>query len=301
SLDSEEALNDPFHPDVEGLTSEPFLTLPHLANTLTDTHFEQRDRQGRLLVMLARTSLWNNQPVRAIACNDATAVAIEPDGTARVFGEFPNFPDYAWFITSACTDEGFGPEILESGQPITWNNNGQALSGYRLAGNVNGSMSFNLPSWSPDGGGFWHYWSAVEGDMQYISPGNAPAMCGPSFTQLIDDDRHTLVYPNPAAGILNIQTPRPITSIRLLDELGRTALFEQLQQPFGRPFLSGTSAGRLQILENTNSSADPIGHASANIYTLNLQGIPPGFYTLEGLDSRSGEIIRNRIYIMRNY
>ncbi|MEO0626925.1 MAG: hypothetical protein AAFY91_08030, partial [Bacteroidota bacterium] len=109
------------------------------------------------------------------------------------------------------------------------------------------------------------------------------------------------VYPNPAAGILNIQTPRPITSLRLLDELGRTALFEQLQQPFGRPFLYGTSAGRLQILENTDSGTYLTEHASANIYTLNLQGIPPGFYTLEGLDSRSGEIIRNRVYVMRNY
>jgi cyanophycinase len=63
------------------------LSQPLLANTITDSHFTQRDRMGRLLVFMSRilTDGWATQ-VRGIGVDEGTAVLVEPDGSATLVG-----------------------------------------------------------------------------------------------------------------------------------------------------------------------------------------------------------------------
>lgn len=283
SLDSEEALSNPYHPDVVGLSDQPFFSIPLLENTITDTHFENRDRQGRLLVMLARANAWTDEPVRAIACNDATAVAIDPSGIARVFGEYPEFPDYAWFVTSACTDDGNGPELMQSGQPITWNNNGQALSAYRLHGDQAGSLTFDISAWSPNGGGFWQFWSANAGELQFTSPGQPPRVCSPSSTSSPSSEQVT-IFPNPASSHINIQSPSRLQSAKLFDSLGRMVLEKKVSSPASDLSDLRTSAGSFLSISPLPNSAESNPLANTYNYVLKTHHLPGGIYQLQLLD-----------------
>jgi cyanophycinase len=88
TLHSPEALDNPFGNKVT-LTRD-FLRIPLLAGTITDTHFEKRDRLGRLLVFMARIleEGWA-KAVRAIAVNENAALLVEPDGASQVVGQGP--------------------------------------------------------------------------------------------------------------------------------------------------------------------------------------------------------------------
>jgi hypothetical protein len=54
---SRTALQNPFDEDVTLVKN--FLSLYHMSGVLTDTHFMQRDRMGRLLTFAARYDLYN--------------------------------------------------------------------------------------------------------------------------------------------------------------------------------------------------------------------------------------------------
>jgi len=80
------ALADAFHPKVS--IGRDFLELPQLRCLITDSHFSQRDRMGRLLVFLGRIRQESQcREVRGMAIDERTAVLLEPDGAARVVGE----------------------------------------------------------------------------------------------------------------------------------------------------------------------------------------------------------------------
>jgi cyanophycinase len=106
---SPDALADPFHPKVTIATG--FLRLPHLGCVITDSHFKQRDRMGRLLVFLARIRHGESRcrTSRGIAIDERTAVLMEADGSARVVGE-----GEARFLELATK-----PKSLSAGTPIT--------------------------------------------------------------------------------------------------------------------------------------------------------------------------------------
>ena len=82
---SQEVLGDPFHSRVQ--LDRDFLSLPPLAGVLTDSHFASRDRMGRLIGFLARVVQdgWATDPV-GLGIDAATAVLVEPDGSAQVVG-----------------------------------------------------------------------------------------------------------------------------------------------------------------------------------------------------------------------
>src|SRR5262245_27035917 len=84
-LASKDVLNDPFHKRVTVVRD--FLKVPHLENTLTDSHFAKRDRMGRSLVFLARIIQdgWSRSP-REVAIDEGSAVLVEGDGKGTVVG-----------------------------------------------------------------------------------------------------------------------------------------------------------------------------------------------------------------------
>jgi cyanophycinase len=85
SAKSADVLMNPFHKDVS--LSTDFFRWPLLANTVTDTHFKQRDRLGRTLVFLARSFEGRKRRVDAIGVDEGTSVIVTPDGKGRVYGK----------------------------------------------------------------------------------------------------------------------------------------------------------------------------------------------------------------------
>lgn len=63
--------------------SGDFLQAPMLSGTITDTHFKQRDRMGRLMVFLAHHAKRN---LTGIAVSEQTALWVARDGQTEVFG-----------------------------------------------------------------------------------------------------------------------------------------------------------------------------------------------------------------------
>ena len=85
TITSEEALADPFDDRVR--LARGFLHVPGLETTITDSHFTELDRLGRLLTFMARILADGWAPeVRGIGIDEQTAVLLEPDGTATVNG-----------------------------------------------------------------------------------------------------------------------------------------------------------------------------------------------------------------------
>lgn len=112
-LDSQEVLAQPTDSSVT--LEKAFVELPFLQRCLTDTHFSQRERMGRLCGFLARANQGVEGPeqaTRGLGVDEQTALLIEPSGQARVVGEHS-----AYFVTPP------GPaEVLEPGQPLTYQN-----------------------------------------------------------------------------------------------------------------------------------------------------------------------------------
>ena len=198
---SDEALANPYDEDVD-VRHGDFLELPHLSNTITDTHFDDPDRRGRLLTFLARLSVDHGvQLPRAIACEEYTAVGIQPDGLARVWGEWPDYGDYAYFVRPGCTElmSGSGPvpDLCVAGQPLAWglspgaagDSDGQGgLIAAKVPGGYNGPVAFDLNSWLPVDAAEWERWTADgEGGFHNgpLPPAEAPEAvtgCGLDLT-----------------------------------------------------------------------------------------------------------------------
>ena len=88
SLITPHALADPLGP---GNTIETgFLRIPALQGVVTDTHFRERGRLGRLLAFVAKAeTLSGGRPVVGLGVDEDAAVAVEADGRARVYATAP--------------------------------------------------------------------------------------------------------------------------------------------------------------------------------------------------------------------
>jgi len=85
SVFSYEALEDPYN--VYMTLDQGFLALPLLEGIITDSHFGERDRMGRLIGFLARIHAdgWATAAT-GIGVDEATAVVVGPDGAGTVIG-----------------------------------------------------------------------------------------------------------------------------------------------------------------------------------------------------------------------
>ena len=139
SLTSAVALADPFAPDVT--LERDFLALPQLKGVLTDQHFQERDRIGRTVVLLARLIRdgWDADP-RAIAADRETALHIDPaSGTAEVFATADHPTPYVYFLRPSER-----PLDAEPGRPLTFRN----VDVYRIGPGAR----FDLGAWRGSGG-----------------------------------------------------------------------------------------------------------------------------------------------------
>ncbi|XWW47374.1 cyanophycinase [Fibrella sp. USSR17] len=153
SLTSAEALSDPYHTNLM-LGKNDFVNAPFLANTITDTHFAQRNRQGRLVAFLARMQTDWHITGRGIGISEKTAVAIEPTGIATVFGS-----GVAYFATPSGSGK---PEQCVAGKRLVWSAKSKAI---RVV-EVQGSGTFNLKTWATPAGSLVRYWYVEDGVLQ---------------------------------------------------------------------------------------------------------------------------------------
>lgn len=110
-LASGKALADPFYRQV--VIAPDLLGIPILRGIITDTHFDTRHREGRLLVFMARIlASGQTQTIRALAVDERNAVLVDPDGHAQVVGKKDGEADLY---------EASGqPRQCAPGQPLTF-------------------------------------------------------------------------------------------------------------------------------------------------------------------------------------
>ncbi|MDX2178671.1 MAG: cyanophycinase [Bryobacteraceae bacterium] len=133
TVDSDEALRNPYN--FRMTLGRDFLDVPELASVITDSHFGQRDRLGRLVTFLARLmqDRWSMSP-RGIGIDEQTAVLVEPGGAASIVGV-----GQAWFLKPTVN-----PTVCQSRTPLTFT--GVQLYRVRKTG------SFDVASWTGAGG-----------------------------------------------------------------------------------------------------------------------------------------------------
>lgn len=160
SVTSTDVLKNPYIIEVT-IGRDDFVNAPILSNTITDQHFSQRDRMGRLLGFMARMVKDWSLNAKGIAVDEQTAVLIEADGTAKVVGT-----NKAFFMQR---NNNSVPEICSSNEALTWNVNQQAVKVYEIqaATTVGAAGTFNLNTWATGTNGVWKFASANNGVMLY--------------------------------------------------------------------------------------------------------------------------------------
>lgn len=216
TITSATALNDPYATNMTLGTD--FINIPILGNVITDTHYDDPDRRGRHTVFIARLAQQQGDRMYGIACDEYTAVCIDSNGTASVYGSYPQYDDNAYFLVTNCQSQ-FLPETLSPGQPLTWNRNNEALKVYAVKGDTAGSNQFDLSSWESGTGGTWEHWWVDNGQLQ-TGPGSAPN-CVVLASDLPQSDR-PLLYPNPGNGLVHLQHAEG--SLQVVDLQGKVLL-----------------------------------------------------------------------------
>lgn len=126
------AMADPY--DQAITLSHNFLTLPDLHNVITDSHFDTRDRMGRLITFMSRlVGEGRTDTVRGIGVSAGTALLIE-NGWAERVGE-----GAVYFLETRTQ-----PEVLQPSVPLTHR-------GIRIQ-RLDGSGRFDMRRWSGDSG-----------------------------------------------------------------------------------------------------------------------------------------------------
>jgi cyanophycinase len=149
SVTSAQALANPYN-KYATIGQGDFLMHPFLANTITDSHYGQRDRQGRHVTFLARLMKdFGYTPAKGIGVDEQTAVCIDAAGIGKVYGS-----NNAYFLKN----ETLGAETCVSGTPLTWNRNATAVRTYRIAGSGTGNGTFNATNWTFSGGTSFFYY-----------------------------------------------------------------------------------------------------------------------------------------------
>ena len=134
-----------------------FLASAPLANVVTEPHFIERLRQPRLAAFMA-SSIYNYsvpwQSIRGISADEATALAVEPNGSSKAFGT-----GKVNFVRATGA-----PEILSPGARLTWLLSQRALQISEIPGTLTGTNTFNLSTWTGTGG-VTRYWYINNGSL----------------------------------------------------------------------------------------------------------------------------------------
>ena len=164
TVTSSTALNNPYNSLVT-IDYAKFLEINILKDIITDTHYDDPDRKGRHIVFMSRMLTDYNSEAKGIACDEYTAVCIDTNGMAHVYGGFPTYDDNAYFLQINCEISVNNPENITSNTPLTWDHSGQAIKVYKIKGTSTGLNSFDLNTWEDGTGGIWENWFVLNGQL----------------------------------------------------------------------------------------------------------------------------------------
>lgn len=149
TVTSAQALSNPYNRYM-ALGSNDFISSPWMQNTITDSHYTQRDRQGRHITLMARLMKdYAFTTIKGIGVDEQTAVCIDETGIGKVFGI-----NQAYFLQNA----NLGAENCVSAVPLTWNRSQLAVTAYKITGTSTGNGSFNANTWALSGGTAFNYY-----------------------------------------------------------------------------------------------------------------------------------------------
>ena len=148
NVDSGDVMRDPTGIFVDMVKGQ--LGLPWLNHVITETHFTERERQGRVMGFMAKSffSRMVSSPLdtRAIAADQGTAFCYGGNGIGQVYGE-----GTVYFL------EGHGSiERVEPNNSLNWYDNEQGVLTYAIPASAKGS--FDLKSWRGHGGSYDLWW-----------------------------------------------------------------------------------------------------------------------------------------------
>ena len=155
TITSPQALTNPYI-NLLTLGYNDFLQQPFLQNVVTDSHYNNRDRHGRLVTFLARMNRDLGIVAHGIGLDEAAAVCIEPNGIAKVFGT-----GYAYFLNQNGADST--PETCLPGIRLDWYRNQRAVRFYKVRGSKDGSNYLDLKTWNVASGGIHMYYYVRDG------------------------------------------------------------------------------------------------------------------------------------------
>jgi cyanophycinase len=111
SIDAPTALHDPLGPQVTLVRD--FLHLPFLTTVITDSHFNTRNRLGRLIVFVARLAHeQHDASITGIGIDENTALCIDDQGVGRLF---TGSGGHAWLVRPERQ-----PDRIAAGQPLSF-------------------------------------------------------------------------------------------------------------------------------------------------------------------------------------
>lgn len=229
TVTSASALTNPYNSLVT-VDSSAFIKNQWLQHVITDTHFDNPDRKGRLITFLARIKTDYGVFEKAIACDEYAAVCIDTNGMAHVYGGFPTYDDNAYFIQANCELSIQTPENCSAGNPLTWNLGGLAVKAYQIKGDSTGNKTFNLNNWQSGNGGTWYNWYVVNGSFSEQS--GVAINCSPLSVNEQTTQTDLNCYPNPTENRIAIQLHQEnetILDVQVYDMFGRCCLLPTKQ------------------------------------------------------------------------
>jgi len=132
-ITSDSALQNPFHKKMS--VNKGFIQSKYLVNLITDSHYDQRSRQGRHVVMLANIQASAQKPVSGLGIDEKTAVTIDEKGNLIVFGT-----NRAWWLNSSVHK----PEVFEKDKPLSWIAEKRAVAYFTIKATPTGTPAGNI-------------------------------------------------------------------------------------------------------------------------------------------------------------
>jgi cyanophycinase-like exopeptidase len=215
------ALNNPYDFDVI-VDSTKFLVNDYLGDVITDTHYDNPDRKGRHVTFLARIFMDYGVQAKGIACQEYTAVCIDANGLAKVFGEYPAYDETVYFLQTNCEIPDITPEECSPNNPLEWNKGGEAVKVYVVKGTMTGINTFDLSDWQTGSGGVWENWYVDNGVLvEELGPQINCSSVGIVQNKFENDIR---LFPNPANETLSVTLNSDFTNIDIIDINGKVVI-----------------------------------------------------------------------------
>jgi cyanophycinase-like exopeptidase len=223
TVTSATAVDNPYDYRVT-VDSTSFLNVNYMQDVITDSHYDDPNRKGRHIVFLARILSDYGVAAKGIACNEYTSVCIDENGLARVYGDYPNYPETAFFLQTNCELSDFSPEKCSPSTALDWDLNGSAIRVYKVNGTNNGANTFDLNDWETGNGGTWENWHLDHG-LLYETAGTQIDCASASINDNNLSNR-TSIHPNPFKNVFHIESENKILELTIINSNGKLIMHQ---------------------------------------------------------------------------